>query len=482
MKDINKIELFFIAFFLAILGFSMEISYANIAILSNESKQCLECHSKHGIVKQFENNEYINAYVDAEKFKASVHGSLQCSACHTDFSADRHPERIFKNKKQYKIRTALSCRNCHTSEKIKTKSIHASLLNKEKEGNALICTDCHGAHYIASTSDRILDAEEKYCMSCHSRQMKMNFKNGETLYLTVDLASLKASVHRNLACSDCHFGFSIEEHPVRRFKAKRNYIIAASEGCRRCHFDKYTKTMESIHYAFLSQGNLNAPICIDCHGGHLIQSGRAEKIQSARRCERCHAEIFKIYTDSVHGKALIESNNQDVPVCTDCHTAHSMTDPRTLEYRENMPEICGNCHSKKEIMAKYGLSTSVVKTYLSDFHGVTLELYKKQKDVLHKPGRPIAVCTDCHGIHNISSSRYADEKTIKKNLVKRCQKCHQDADENFPDAWLYHYEPNFKKSPIVYSINLLYDIFSPIIIIGLILQVVLHIWRYASDR
>lgn len=491
MRDHKNKTLFLLAFpviFLVVsLVFSDDCCGAVEAVqaIQSDVQKCLSCHSQRGLIKTFENNDSLEAYVDAEKFKASAHGSLKCSDCHIDFSGEKHPQRRFRSKEQYKIKSAMTCRSCHTNEKIKTNSIHVCLLNAEKEGNALICTDCHDAHYIMPASGKALNAEEKYCMSCHSRQMKMTFKNGETLSLTVDLKSLRASVHRDLTCSDCHFGFSMEEHPERRFKAKRYYIIMASEGCRRCHFDKYTKTRESIHYTFLSQGNLNAPVCIDCHGGHSIQSGRAEKMQSARRCEKCHVEIFKIYTSSVHGRALIEIHNQDVPICTDCHTAHSMADPRTLEYRENMPETCGNCHSKKEIMAKYGLSTAVGKTYLSDFHGVTLgELYKRKKNVLHKPGKSIAVCTDCHGIHNISSARYADNrKTIKANLIKRCQKCHANADENFlPDAWLYHYEPNFKKAPIVYSISLLYDIFTPIIIIGLVLQVLLHIWRYAVNR
>lgn len=480
LVDFNKLKIFFITLLLGIFGFSIGISNA-ITVLSEESNKCLDCHSKPGIIKKFENNEYIEAYVDAEKYKTSVHSSLQCSACHNDFSDERHPQRIFKNKRQYKIRASLSCRSCHADEKIKAKSIHAGLLSAEREGNTIICTDCHGGHYIKNT-DRFLDTEKKYCMNCHSQQMKMTFKDGETKSLIVDLTSLSVSVHKDIPCSDCHFGFSIEEHPERRFKTERHYIVAASEGCRRCHFDKYTKTMESIHFKLLNQGNLNAPVCIDCHGSHSIQSGRAEKIQSARKCEKCHVEIFKTYISSVHGRALIESHNQDVPICTDCHTAHSMSDPRTLEYRENMPELCGNCHSKKEIMSKYGLSTSVVKTYLSDFHGITLGFYKKQKDVLHKPGKPIAVCVDCHGIHNISSARYADRKTIKANLIKRCQKCHVDANENFPDTWLYHYEPNLKKSPVVYSISLVYDIFTPIIIIGLVIQVLLHIWRYAVNR
>jgi predicted CXXCH cytochrome family protein len=481
MQPLSKIILIVLSL-LGVLGFCIGYSDAKNNAFSEESKKCLECHSRHGIIKKFESNEYIKAYVDAEKFKASVHGSMKCSICHTDFSMDNHPKRNFKSKHQYKVRAVLSCRRCHNDEQLMARSIHASFLKEEKRGRAIICTDCHGSHYIMAAGSRFLDTEKKYCMSCHSDHIKMNFKNGETLSLTVDLSSIRASVHKDLTCSDCHFGFSLEEHPERRFRAKRDYIISASEGCRRCHFDKYTKTMESIHYTFLNQGNLNAPVCIDCHGGHSIQSGRAEKIQSGRRCEKCHAEIFKIYASSIHGRALIENHNQDVPICVDCHTAHSIVDPRTLDYRENTPEICGSCHAKKEIMEKYGLSTAVVKTYLSDFHGVTLGLYKKQKDELHKPGRPIAVCTDCHGVHNICSARYVDKKTIKANLVKKCQKCHINANENFPDAWLYHYEPNFKKSPIVYSISLLYNFLTPVIIIGLVFQILLHIWRYAVSR
>ena len=141
-------------------------------------------------------------------------------------------------------------------------------------------------------------------------------------------------------------------------------------------------------------------------------------------------------------------------VCIDCHTAHDIDNPLTLEWHERIPQMCGNCHANPEIARKYGLSTEVLKAYLSDFHGVTLGLYKKQREALYKPARPIAVCTDCHGTHNINSTVSTDPANVKANLVKRCQKCHKDANENFPNAWLSHYKPSLSKFPLIFIVSL----------------------------
>ncbi len=53
---------------------------------------------------------------------------------------------------------------------------------------------------------------------------------------------------------------------------------------------------------------------------------------------------------------------------------------------------------------------------------------------------------------------------------------------NFPDSWISHYEPSLKRAPLVYVINLIYKIFIPFMMVGLILQILLHIWRYAVNR
>jgi hypothetical protein len=471
-----------IPFFIVLIIFVGYV-YAEDIALSEEAQKCLGCHGKHGIVKRFENNESVPAYVDIEKFKASVHNFLTCSDCHTDFSMEKHPERRFRSKEQYKIKSSQVCKQCHTDKQIKDKSIHAKLLSEEIEGKSHPCTNCHGAHStMRRVGKKILTNEEQYCLSCHGYELSMEFKDGERLSLKINASLLRASVHNKLSCSDCHFGFSKSQHPQRIFKSIRDFSIATSEVCRRCHFDKYAKSLESIHYAMLSQGDLKAPVCTDCHGSHSIQAGRVEKELIGRRCQKCHEKIFDIYASSVHGKALFNRHIRDVPICIDCHMSHNIADPRTTDYREKVPEICGSCHANKEIMGKYGLSTDVVKTYLSDFHGVTLSFYRKQKEELNKPTKPIAVCTDCHGTHNIISTRATDPAIVKANLVKRCQQCHKGATEDFPDTWLSHYEPSLKKAPLVFIVGQIYKVFIPIMLIGLILQILLHIWRYAVNR
>jgi predicted CXXCH cytochrome family protein len=319
-------------------------------------------------------------------------------------------------------------------------------------------------------------------MKCHGHFLKMTFRDGETLSAMVNISVLRASVHNKLSCSDCHYGFSPKEHPKRNFGTRRDYTLALSEICRRCHFDKYTRTLESIHYTMLSQGNLAAPVCIDCHGAHGIVHIGTERALIARQCQRCHPAIYDIYAKSVHGEALFNANNHDVPVCTDCHIAHSMENPRTVDYRDRIPVMCSNCHGNKAIIGKYGLSTDVVKNYLSDFHGVTVKFYRMEKEMLNKPEKPMAVCTDCHGTHNINSTALPDATIVKANLVKQCRKCHPGAPPNFSDSWLLHYEPSITRTPLVFFITLAYKIFIPLLVAGLILQIMLHIWRYVVNR
>lgn len=478
MDKKKKIKLVFLVFVFIVLSVYADDARA---VLSDEAQMCLGCHENRRMTKILENKESLSVFVDISQLKESVHEDLTCSSCHIEFSIENHPQRKFRSKREYTVKASEICRMCHPERQIRAKPVHLSML---KQGKAPVCIDCHGSHSVKRIAGgKVFTDETQYCLSCHGHEFSIKFTNGEDLSLLVDIQHLQSSVHNKLACSDCHFGFSIEQHPQRSFKSKRDYTIAASEICRRCHFDKYTKTLESIHYTLLAQGNLKAPVCVDCHGSHLIPQTGKDRTLSAKRCEKCHREIYLTYASSVHGNALFNEHNLDVPVCADCHKAHNIEDPRTWDYRENVPEICGSCHANREIMNKYGLSTAVVKTYLQDFHGVTLKLYKRQKDVTTKTStKPIAVCVDCHGIHDINKTTGPNANVIKANLLKRCQKCHPDATEDFPDAWISHYEPSLKRAPLVFAINLFYKIFIPFMIIGLILQILLHIWRYAINR
>jgi predicted CXXCH cytochrome family protein len=471
-----------------LLSFSAAVAagHARETDLSGEAAKCLKCHARQGVSYRFQDGDSVEAIVNPEKFRAGVHNFLTCTSCHADFAGGKHPSRAFPDKEQYKARSSVVCRGCHALSRIRTKAVHESFLTREKEGGALVCTECHDAHSgTAVAGGKVFSTEKQYCMRCHQYELTMNCKNGDKIHLKVDAASLETTAHTKLRCSDCHYGFSSEDHPKRNFRSRRDYIIASSESCRRCHFDKYTKTLDSVHYTILSQGNLNAPVCNDCHGSHAVahvSHGVKGRTVTTQKCRKCHSGVYEIYAKSVHGSALVNEQNQDVPICIDCHTAHDIENPLTLEYHERIPQMCGNCHANPAVVKKYGLSTEVLKAYLSDFHGVTLGLYKKQREKLYKPARPIAVCTDCHGTHNIKATVSSDPANVKANLVKRCQKCHKDANENFPNAWLSHYKPSPSKFPLIFIVNTFYKIFIPIMVVGFVLQIFLHIWRYAVNR
>jgi hypothetical protein len=243
-----------------------------------------------------------------------------------------------------------------------------------------------------------------------------------------------------------------------------------------------------MHQQLLASGNKNAPICADCHNPHnqpklSDESGQVvfiEKAKIAQTCARCHSKIFDEYSNSVHGAAAIGENNPDVPVCITCHGVHQIEDPTTAKFRLASPRMCGDCHTDKTIMDKYGLSTEVYNTYISDFHGTTVTLFDKQTPdhVTNK-----AVCYDCHGVHDIMSSKDPQKGLqVKQNILVACQKCHPDANENFPASWLSHYIPTPERTPLVYYVNLFYMFFIPGVLVPMGIYVLSDIYRKVFRR
>jgi predicted CXXCH cytochrome family protein len=167
-----------------------------------------------------------------------------------------------------------------------------------------------------------------------------------------------------------------------------------------------------------------------------------------------------------------------VPSCADCHRSHDVSGPRAADWRSHTPELCASCHADEQLMGRYGLSTAVHRTYLSDFHGVTTSL----RGPAEGDGPIVARCTDCHGVHDITKVDDPKSRVLKANLVRTCQQCHKDATTNFPDAWLSHYEPSWQKAPLVHAVSLAYRVFIPFMIGGLVLQILLHLWRVVVNR
>ena len=331
-----------------------------------------------------------------------------------------------------------------------------------------------------------------FCLGCHSQQgMTKTLGNGDILSLTIDQEAFKHGVHNEetILCVDCHAEITTFPHPAFQAESRRAVTLRLYTTCKNCHDQQYSLVLDSAHQQALAAGDFNAAVCTDCHNPHQQQRLTDEKsgvlLPDARlnipaTCARCHSAIYDVYKTSVHGAALTNAGNLDVPTCIDCHGVHNISNPTTARFRNDVPSLCARCHTDPKRMARYGISTAVLNTYVADFHGTTVTLFEKVS-----PDTPTnkPVCTDCHGVHDISM---VDNPTtgiaIKQNLLAKCQRCHPGVTTaNFTDAWMSHYVASPQHFPLVYYVSLFYKIFVPGVIGGMLIFVVSDFVRRRLD-
>lgn len=332
------------------------------------------------------------------------------------------------------------------------------------------------------------------CLACHQNQqlsVTLGAKKTDVLSLYVDPAAYNHSVHGELgiACVECHVDFEPAMGHGLTFGSRREVTLSMNAACAKCHQKQASLEKDSVHSAARAVGTLEAAICTDCHSAHAVRRLRdpnsGEFLPETRSwipttCEQCHSEIYNKYRNSVHGKALLDQNNHDVPTCIDCHGVHQIDNPTTVAFRLRSPQICAKCHTDSSIMDKYGISTQVLNTYVADFHGTTVTIFEKVSPdaATNKP-----VCYDCHGIHDIVSVNDPQKGLeVKANLKAACQKCHPEANTNFPDAWMSHYIPSPQKYPLVYYINLFYKFFIPAVLLPMAALVMMDFGRMMINR
>jgi len=333
------------------------------------------------------------------------------------------------------------------------------------------------------------DPDNSACLFCHGKPgMTRTLPSGEPLSLTIDSSHFGSSAHKSVACVECHTNISTFPHPDLQVQSQRQFSLEMYTICQKCHEDQYNKTLDSVHMRQVAAGNTNAAICTDCHNPHtqpVITDANGGLLPNARLsipdiCARCHSAIYDTYKKSVHGAALTQEGNTDVPTCIDCHGVHNIGDPTTNAFRLQSPQLCAKCHTNAAIMNKYGIPTQVLNTYVADFHGTTTTLFEKitPDQVTNKP-----VCFDCHGVHDIKK---VDDPVyglqMKTNLLKACQRCHPDASTSFPDAWMSHYIPSPTHYALVYYVNIFYKFFIPTVIGSMGIFVTSDIVRRLIER
>jgi len=354
------------------------------------------------------------------------------------------------------------------------------------------------------------------CMDCHGdKTIEKTLPNGQTVSLYVDLQAYRSSVHGKDSCVTCHVGakapheklamvdcgrchgdaaksYAMSSHGKVRAKgatdvpgcsdchgkhdirepkdpAARTFRLNIVGTCLQCHKDqaleqKYNLPgqqvmiayQQSVHGMASSRGGLTgSAVCPDCHGNHTILPGDDPKSATFRQniptlCGKCHSGIFEMYESSVHGKGM-RGGIAESPVCTDCHGEHTISrvsDPNSPVFARNIPKTCSGCHDKEGISSRYALPKKRFSSYMDSFHGIAVE-YGMTK---------AANCASCHGVHEILPASDPASSVNKANLPMTCGKCHPKAGPNFAKGNV-HVEVSPSKAMGVFAVRLFYTLF-----------------------
>jgi len=171
------------------------------------------------------------------------------------------------------------------------------------------------------------------------------------------------------------------------------------------------KLKHSVHGGLLG--------CVDCHKD--VKSSPHETAPAKVSCSQCHADAQQAYEHSMH--ARIVKGGAPAAHCQDCHgSAHQMIavdNPKSPVAHANIPNTCGRCHSQKFLMESNGVSAQPFASYQESIHG--------RATANGKTGA--AVCTDCHGSHQILPANNAQSPIYKFNVPQTCGKCHNAVEQ-----------------------------------------------------
>ena len=205
-----------------------------------------------------------------------------------------------------------------------------------------------------------------------------------------------------------------------------------NEDCLACHSDASlthdvngkpvslyvdpVKFKNSMHGGMLS--------CVDCHTD--VKTSPHETLPAKISCATCHREPQSAYDRSLHAQST--QGKQPAATCTDCHgSPHELlpsSDPKSRTNHANIPATCGSCHSVKFVMEATGGTTQPFVSYQQSVHG----------QAVARGVERAAVCTDCHGAHDIMTAADPKSPIFKFNVPHTCGKCHGPVEREFQQS------------------------------------------------
>ncbi len=153
---------------------------------------------------------------------------------------------------------------------------------------------------------------------------------------------------------------------------------------------------------------------VRCDACHRQQAGDfAQSVHTSLKCQECHGgdETFNLSPTDV---ARLSASSDGVRPRFDHGPAF-----RGKPARSSVPQLCGTCHADVERMNPYGLRTDQLSRYETSVHGKALR---------EKGDEHVAVCIDCHGVHDIRSARDPNSTTYSLNVPTTCAKCHENTE------------------------------------------------------
>ncbi len=308
---------------------------------------CMKCHGDPG-VRASKGGRTL--FVNLEELRGSRHLKTACSQCHSEVNASRvRPCETITKK--------VDCSSCHADVgTLYQKSTHGMLVAKN-DPNAPVCNECHGTHGVLGKRD---PASATFptniptlCARCHREGKKAAVRYTGTEHDIIERYQesihgkglLKSGLTVTATCTDCHTAHSVL--PVSSSESSVNPKNVPAT-CGRCHHGIEEMFNASVHVTQIGKTEKRLPVCNDCHSAHTILRADTEgfKLTIMIQCGKCHEEITKTYFDTYHGK-VSQLGYTKTAKCYDCHGAHDIRaigDPKSHLSRENVVATCQKCH------------------------------------------------------------------------------------------------------------------------------------------
>lgn len=382
---------------------------------------CKDCHGEHNAKTQLDmknvcekcHQDVARDYSESfhfRKYKEDTRHYPICTTCH-----DPH----MKGKKEamsdieYKQEIVDICSKCHQKD-IET-YVHSRHFHELESGNpkAPVCTSCHEKHKIKKPADG--DAKvsplniSNVCNTCHPGHKESLHGN-------------KSGQPSAVSCATCHTGHQTDMASINQAIFKEGGIF---NRCNYCHSSERHAKESLAHGEMMMLDDKGQPAnCTKCHIYHAnMPAADSSNIQHITpECTNCHAQQFREYTKSIHGKARA-AGIVEAPTCVTCHGKNDIKKVKDQFTAEGIVELCSSCHSNKDLMLKLQINPYVAEGYKDTYHGKIMEMGSKNLK--------FAVCSNCHGSHSILPPDDPQSSVNRTHIVETCKQCHPRANENF---------------------------------------------------